>query len=186
VSAPRITRQLLREWEACWSYDAIAAVVPPEGVTVWDVLDAPAELLDHDERVWVLAHVLPEREARLFACRCAARALRAAGVTDIRSWRAVWKAAQYAHGLATAEELAVADWAAADDTACDAAYAAVIATAYTAGFAAAADVACDVACDAARAAVIATAYTAGFAAAAEQRRQLDDLRATCSRVWGLP
>ena len=49
---------------------------------------------------------------QMFACRCARRALRRAGVRDPRSWRAVRVAWWYAHGWATDKDLSAA-WCAA-------------------------------------------------------------------------
>jgi len=64
-----------------------------------------------DDRIWVACKlgVIPDRELRLFACRIAARSLRAvekAGGTVPRSWwNAVRVARRFANGKASEEEL---------------------------------------------------------------------------------
>ena len=192
MTAPRITRRMLREWGACWSDGKIAAVVPPEGVTVWDALDAPESLLDVDDRVWVVVRALPEHDARLFGCRCAARALRTAGVTDIRAWRAIWTAAQYAYGLATDEQLAAARAAARDAItaihttghAVSRIYGATVDAYIAAASATAASATADNAAAAWRAARISATWAEDDDA--ERCRQLADLRRICLRVWGQP
>ena len=151
----RLTRQLLRQWGACWTDTEIAAQVPEDGVTPLQVCDAAAVSID--DRLWVLLRedVIPERDLRLLVCKWAAEALRAAKVDDLRCWRAVWVAAQYAHGLATIEQLAAARaaaWDAASAAARDAARAAARAAASAAASAAARDAARDAAWAAARSA----------------------------------
>jgi len=114
MTNPLITRADLRAWGACWSDEEIAARVPPEGVTLRQVLDA--RHVKPTDRVWVATYALPESDARLFGCRCARRALfreQAAGREPAAaSWAAVDVAERYAHGQATTEELATARFAA--------------------------------------------------------------------------
>ena len=157
----RITLAWLRERDACWSDAQIESLLPPDGCTILEALDCDAA--STDDLIWLGIEWLPAREQRLFACWCAARALRRAGVEDIRSWRAVRVAARYACGKATGEELS-----AARATAWDAAR--------SAGWGAARD--------AARAA----AWHATLEAArdtergAERAAQLEQLRIMCGRL----
>lgn len=71
-----------------------------------------AAVLGIDGVVWCLAVGGHDGLLRRFACVCARRALRTAGVRDPRSWRAVRVAWWYAHGWATEEDLTAA-WDAA-------------------------------------------------------------------------
>jgi len=112
-----ITRETLRDWGVC--YDEIAALVPPDGVTPLEVLDAPITV---EDRMLVLLHeeVIPAATLRLLAVRWARGALeaeRAAGREPAaESWAAVDVAERYARGEATDAELAIARdaaWAAA-------------------------------------------------------------------------
>ena len=86
---------------------------------------------------------LSDKELRLFACRCATRALNRAKEfgrePDARSWAAVGAAEKFANGEITAEELQTAGTAAyaAADAYADA-YAAAAAAAYADAYAAAA------------------------------------------------
>ena len=106
-----ITRAMLRDWDACYDDDEIAALVPVAGVTPLEVLDAniPAE-----DRLWVLLHeeIIPARELRLLAVRWARGVLdgeRAAGREPAaESWAAVDVAERHARGEATDTELAAA------------------------------------------------------------------------------
>lgn len=111
----RITREMLRDWGACYDDDHIAALVPPEGVTPIQVLDADIPASD---RLWVLLHeeIIPAREIRLLAVRWARDALsaeRSAGREPApESWAACDVAERHARGEATDEELAAAEAAA--------------------------------------------------------------------------
>ena len=154
----KITRELLRDWYACYSDDRIHELVPVEGLTpaqVLDRTDVPVE-----DRLWVVLResVIPRRELHLLACKWAREALAVVGNPDPRSVAAIDCAERFARGKATTEELAAA-WdsacAAARDAACDAA--------------------CSAACDAAWAAARAAAWAAAWAAARDAVR--DDARA---------
>lgn len=115
-----ITRELLLEWRACYTNERIAELVPPEGLTPLQVLDLP---IPWRHALWVLRHeeVVPDRELRLFDCRCARRACERAGWSDARSLEAIRVAEAYANGEATASELYLARAAAAAADAADAA-----------------------------------------------------------------
>jgi len=95
----RITRELLRGWDACYDDDHIAALVPPDGATPLEVCDCSIPAAD---RLWVLTRpgVLAPDEATSFARDCA-------------SWAAAWAAALGARS-ARADTLAVARAAEAD------------------------------------------------------------------------
>jgi hypothetical protein len=106
-----ITRELLRQWRACYSDERIAALVPPEGLTPLQVLglDIPAA-----DRLWVVLReeVIPARQLREFACDIVEEACRKNGVTNARSYAAIETARRFARGEATADELASARGAA--------------------------------------------------------------------------
>ena len=165
----KITRELLRDWYACYSDDRIHELVPVEGLTpaqVLDRTDVPAE-----DRLWVVLResVIPRRELHLLACKWAREALAVVGNPDPRSVAAIDCAERFARGKATTEELAAA-W----DSAC----------------AAACDAACDAACSAARAAACSAARAAAWAAAwaaacdAARAAQVADCRATLTTLAG--
>ena len=144
----KITRELLRDWYACYSDDRIHELVPVEGLTpaqVLDRTDVPVE-----DRLWVVLResVIPRRELHLLACKWAREALAVVGNPDPRSVAAIDCAERFARGKATTEELAAA-WDSACAAACDAAC----------------DAACSAACDAAWAAARAAAWAAAWAAA---------------------
>ena len=146
----KITRELLRDWYACYSDDRIHELVPVEGLTpaqVLDRTDVPVE-----DRLWVVLResVIPRRELHLLACKWAREALAVVGNPDPRSVAAIDCAERFARGKATTEELA-----AARDAACDAARDAVRDDARAAARAAAWAAAWAAACDAARAAQVA-------------------------------
>jgi hypothetical protein len=139
-----ITRELLREWDACWDDDHIADVVPPDGLTPLQVCDLDS--VSSDDRLWVLLReeLIPARQLRLLACLWAERALALVQLPDPRSVEAIAVARRYALGEATGRELAAARdaardaaWAAARDAARDAAMAAAWAAARAAARAAA-------------------------------------------------
>jgi hypothetical protein len=159
----QITRELLREWQACYSDEELDATVPASGLTPLQILelDIPA-----DDRLWVVLReaVIPARALRLLACKWAREALAVAGNPDPRSVDAVDCAERLARGEATTEE-----WAAARDAARDAARAAARAAAWAAAsdaaWAAGSDAAWAAASDAARAAARDAARDAARAAA---------------------
>ena len=75
-----------------------------------------ADVLGVDGVIWCLGALGEDRLLRMFAVRCARRALRTADVRDPRSWRAVRVAQWHAQGWATEPELSVAaraGWASA-------------------------------------------------------------------------
>ena len=170
----RITRKMLRDWGACYSDEQIAELVPESGVTPLQVCDTVQ--IPEEDILWVLLReeIIPARELRLLACKWAASALIAVKVDDIRSWRAVWTAAQYAYGLADDSQLAAAR-AAARSAAGEAARAAASAAAGEAARAAARAAAGEAARAAARAAAWEAARAAARAAA--WKAQLTDVRA---------
>lgn len=121
-----ITRELLREWDACYSDERIAEVVPPEGISPVAVCDLD---IPTDDKFWVLLRpeILSDRKLRQFACWCASRALRATGVTDPRGKEAIRVAARFSVGKATYEELYAA-WHTAWTTPWDSARRAAVCT----------------------------------------------------------
>ena len=113
----KITRKLLRDWDACYDDDHIAALVPPDGATPLEVCDCSIPAAD---RLWVLTRpgVLAPDEAASFARDCAAwaAALGARSArADTRAASAAARAAAYAARYASA-----AAWDAAWDAARDA------------------------------------------------------------------
>ena len=75
-----------------------------------------ADVLGVDGVIWCLGALGEDRLLRMFAVRCARRALRTADVRDPRSWRAVRVAQWHAQGWATEPELSAAaraGWASA-------------------------------------------------------------------------
>ena len=72
-----------------------------------------ADVLGVDGVIWCLGALGEDRLLRMFAVRCARRALRTADVRDPRSWRAVRVAQWHAQGWASEPELSVAARAAA-------------------------------------------------------------------------
>ena len=122
-----------------------------------------ADVLGVDGVVWCLAVGGHDGLLRRFACVCARRALRTAGVRDPRSWRAVRVAWWYAHGWAAEEDLTAA-W--------DAAQAVTLAAARDAAWAVAWDATRAAARDATRAAAWAVAWDAAWDAEREAQRLL--------------
>jgi hypothetical protein len=106
-----ITRELLRQWHACYSDERIAELVPVEGLTPLQVCDLDIPV---DDKFWVLLReeIIPLRQLREFACDVAEEPCRMRGVTDARSYAAIETARRYARGEATDTELAAA-WDAA-------------------------------------------------------------------------
>lgn len=130
-----------------------------------------AAVLGIDGVVWCLVAVGGHGGLlRRFACVCARRALRRAGVREPRSWRAVRVAWWYAHGWANRSEMATARlpaWDAAWDTAGDTAGSAARDAAGSAAWAsgsAAWDVAREAAWNAARSAASAAAWDTAMGA----------------------
>ena len=74
-----------------------------------------AAVLGVDGVIWCLRALGEDRLLRMFAVRCARRALRDAGVRDARLWRAVRVAQWHAQGWASEPELSAAARAAAYD-----------------------------------------------------------------------
>jgi len=100
----QITRQLLRDWYACYTDERINDLGPVDGLTPLQVLDAncPAE-----DRLWVILResVIPARELRLMACKWAQEALAVAKVTDERCHNSIAVSERFALGEATNKEL---------------------------------------------------------------------------------
>ena len=119
---PIITMAMIESWGPCESH-------PPENYapadwqgTALDVLMAPN--LSAENKIWVVCHqgALDERTQRLFAVKCARRALALplAQPNDPRSVAACDAAERFANDEATSDELAAAwdaAWAAAMDAA---------------------------------------------------------------------
>ena len=177
----RITLAWLRERDACWSDEQIESLLPPDGCTILEALDCAA--VPVEDRIWLGIDWLPAREQRLFACWCAARALRQAGVEDIRSWRAVWTSARYACGKATGDELFAARdaaWYVARNAARDAAWYAARDAVRDAAWYAAWCAARDAAESAARDAVRDAAWYAAWCAARDV--QLRQIQSMCEAI----
>jgi hypothetical protein len=123
-----ITRQTLRYWDACYSDEKIATLVPAEGLTPLQILDLD---IPPQDRLWVVLReeVIPARELRLLACLWARRALSRVKNPDPRSLHAIEVSERFARGEATEEELLLAQDAARYADGYDAARAAVF-TAY--------------------------------------------------------
>jgi hypothetical protein len=115
-----ITREFLRKQGACLSDEEIAAKVPLEGLSLRAILELEDVIPEH--KVWVATcdGVLPDQCARLFAVRCARRALARVAAPDPRSVAACDVAERFAKGEADSEELAAAvaaAWSAAETAA---------------------------------------------------------------------
>ena len=137
-----------------------------------------------DDRILVACKlgVIPDRELRLFACRTAARLLRAiekSGETVPKSWwNAIRVARRFANGKASKEELKDAYWAASLAANCAVKYAAYYAPDWAASWAA-------------KHAAYSAAYSAAYYAADlaayyanERRKQLADLRRVVKKLGG--
>lgn len=113
----KITRELLREWEACYSDERIVALVPESGLTP---LQVTALSIPIGDILWVLLReeVIPARELRLLACNWARLALELVPESerDPRSLAAVETAERFARGEASEAELDSARAAAWDAT----------------------------------------------------------------------
>ncbi len=103
-----ITRERLRAWDACYSDEKIAELVPVEGLSPLAVCDL--QTVTAADRLWVLLReeIIPARELRLLACDWADQALAYAGSADPRCVAAIAVSRRYADGEATREELAAA------------------------------------------------------------------------------
>jgi hypothetical protein len=185
-----ITRELLREWNACYCDDKINYYVPESGLTPLQILDLD---IPTEDRLWVILReeIIPARELRLLACKWARGALAVAGNPDPRSVAAVDCAERFAMDEVTAEELdsaRAAAWAAAQAAAryadwaaaWAAARAAAQAAARYAAWAAAQAAARDAARDAARYAAQAAARDAARDAALDD--QINDFRSVLESV----
>ncbi len=76
-----ITRERLRSWRVCYSDARIAELVPPEGVTLEQVLDSS---IPHADKIWVADRIL-SRAARLeLRARLVERCLVYGSLTDER------------------------------------------------------------------------------------------------------
>lgn len=110
---------------ACWTRKQIAQQFGGrKRCSVFDVLTC--EAVKPVDKFWLLlrSEFLSDKHKRLFACDCAARALRrkskAGRKPDSRSYAAVQVARRFAVGKATASELTIAwtaAWSAAETTA---------------------------------------------------------------------
>ncbi len=106
-----------------WPRDRVYAMFRQYGKRSVTPLEfAKCKRIPVDDRIWVLltVGVFTDTELRLFACWAAERELRAerrrGNEPDERSWIAVRVSRRYAHGSATADDLAAARaaaWAAA-------------------------------------------------------------------------
>ena len=107
----KITRELLRQWDACYDDEKLASLVPEAGLTPLEVaaLDIPEK-----DRMWVLLRedVIPARALRLLACGWAEAACLKTGWNDERSLNAIAVARRFAGGEATKSELGQAKAAA--------------------------------------------------------------------------
>ena len=177
-----ITREFLRLHNACSSDDRIAESVPPEGLTIIEVLrrtDAPVE-----DRIWVATRegAVPTIVHQRWAIATARRALGRVDSPDPRSIAALDTAEAYLDGRCDRAALdAVAAYAAARSVARSTSYAARSTSyaAYAAYAAAdavyAADAAWAAAAAARSAAWAADATEAAWAAKAERETQVTEL-----------
>lgn len=132
-----LTVDLILSWRPYWDEACVRATCAPLGdtFTAADVLRLGNVTVA--DRLWVVLRpeAMDDRVLRLFAVRCARRALeraRAAGrEPDARSWAACEVAERYALGEATEDDLVAAraaaraaSWAGASDAARDASWAA--------------------------------------------------------------
>jgi len=102
----KITRQLLRQWEACYEDDRIAELVPPDGLTPLQVATSGHS---EDDLIWVLfrEEIIPALEMRKLANRWARRCLEATPLEkrDLRVLESIRASEQYAAGERTALSL---------------------------------------------------------------------------------
>ena len=103
----KITRELMRQWNACYTDEKIASLVPEEGLAPLEIanLDIPVE---DRLRVLLREDVIPSRDLRLLACGWAESACAKTGWNDKRSLEAIAVARRFADGEATDAELAAA------------------------------------------------------------------------------
>jgi hypothetical protein len=115
-----ITRQSLRDADACYDDATLSSLIPEDGITLDEGL---ALCVPVEDKHWALCYAagVPDQILREHACWCACRAIeaeRAAGrEPDPRSWAAVAVAERFARGEATRDELAAASAAAWDASA---------------------------------------------------------------------
>lgn len=100
----KITRSMIRDWDACYTDERIAELVPREGLTPLQVLDLKIPASD---RLWTVLReeVLPETTLRLWACDWAEEALRVMDVANAQLWACVETSRRYARGETTQEAL---------------------------------------------------------------------------------
>ena len=137
-----------------------------DALTLTQICDLDIPTMD---RIWAMCQLLPDREARLFACDCAARALSLVDNPDFRSMEAVTVARRYSNGEATEAELVSAEagaWTAAVEAAWKTARDAAVAAAWAA--------------TTAGAVAVAAAWEAAMKT--EREHQVSDLRGYCSAV----
>ena len=174
-----VTLEEFKGFSPCWLEDPEKAAKLEEigsRKAEWTALDVlNLEEVSEEDRLWAVLReeFLPAELLHEFACRCAERALKAAGVTDTRCWNAIEAKRKWLKNEITDEELAAAR---------DAARAAARAAAWAATWYAARDAAWvaarDAAWVAARAAARAAAWVAAKDAAwvAERKWQVEELK----------
>jgi len=103
----KITRIMLRSWNACYSDEEISTLVPESGLTPLEVAELNILVVD---RLWVLLRkeIISTMELRLLACDWAEEACRMSGWSDERSLAAIAVARRFAVGEATEDELSAA------------------------------------------------------------------------------
>ena len=123
-----VTRSILQKWDACYTDDEIAELVPPEGGTVRQLIDHLA--VPVCDKIWTLLHVevvgfdglvklsrkWADRSAWIETSNCADYAARAARAASRAASRAA-RAAAAAEAAAAASNCAADEAAAAADAA---------------------------------------------------------------------
>ena len=163
----KITRELLRKWNACYSDAQIAELVPESGLTPMEVADM--DRVPVADRIWVLLrHEVLGEALVMVVDQIAEDAIRCvvgrSGVPEWEEWAQAWLAGDRAYAAASAAAYAA-------DAAYAAAWVAASAAAYAAHAAASAAVYA-VASAAAHAAD--AAYAAAWAAAKDAARDARD------------
>ena len=122
----QLTIKDIRDLDPC--YDPGRHISEDWRGTVIDILklDGPS----HEDKIWVVTHLIDDKTNRLFAGWCAREALKLAKDPDQRSIEACNVAERFANGQATKEELAAA-WSAAWYAAASAAESAAESAAWT-------------------------------------------------------